>query len=85
MPKSGSLLRTRKVEIGEDYRRLHAYAVRGQYVLLAFSDTGVGMDSATLKRIFAPRSVLQRSLRPIGIVWPHGFPMCSLPASDYRY
>lgn len=55
MPNGGRLLiETKNVEVGEDYRRLHHYAVPGRYVLLRVLDTGTGMDAATLEHIFEP-------------------------------
>ena len=55
MPDGGRLLiETRNVEIGEDYHRIHAYAVPGRYVLMRVADTGEGMDAATLEHIFEP-------------------------------
>ncbi len=55
MPNGGRLLiETKNVEIREDYRRLHPYAVPGCYVLLRVLDTGTGMDEATLEHIFEP-------------------------------
>src|SRR5216683_1866524 len=55
MPGGGRLLiETQNVEIGEDYLRVHAYALPGRYVLLRVSDTGTGMDAATLEHIFEP-------------------------------
>jgi two-component system, cell cycle sensor histidine kinase and response regulator CckA len=55
MPDGGRLvLTTRTVDIGEDFCRIHSYGSPGEYVLLSVSDTGVGMDSATLDRIFEP-------------------------------
>ncbi len=55
MPKGGRLvIETKNVEIGDEYCRLHTYARPGRHVMLAVSDTGVGMDAATLERIFEP-------------------------------
>jgi signal transduction histidine kinase len=56
MPKGGRLvIETQNVDIDEDYCRLHTYYVRpGSYVLLMVSDTGTGMDAATIDRIFEP-------------------------------
>jgi two-component system cell cycle sensor histidine kinase/response regulator CckA len=55
MPGGGQLIiETQNVEIGEEYCRDHAYGRPGSYVLLSVSDTGVGMDTATVERIFEP-------------------------------
>jgi two-component system cell cycle sensor histidine kinase/response regulator CckA len=55
MPNGGRLIvETKNVEIGEDFCRIHSYGIPGTYVLLQVSDTGIGMDSATLQRIFEP-------------------------------
>ena len=55
MPEGGRLvIETQNVEIGEDFRRTHSRGQPGRYVLLSVSDTGVGMDAATLDRIFEP-------------------------------
>jgi signal transduction histidine kinase len=55
MPDGGRLLvETRNVLVGEDYQRLHPYALPGSYVLLRVLDTGTGMDAETLAHIFEP-------------------------------
>jgi two-component system cell cycle sensor histidine kinase/response regulator CckA len=55
MPEGGRLIiETQNVEIDEEYCRAHPYAQQGSYVLLAVSDTGIGMDRATTERIFEP-------------------------------
>jgi two-component system, cell cycle sensor histidine kinase and response regulator CckA len=55
MPNGGSLIvRTRNVELDDDFCHHHSHARPGRYVLLEISDTGVGMDSVTLDRIFEP-------------------------------
>jgi two-component system, cell cycle sensor histidine kinase and response regulator CckA len=48
------IIETHNVEIGDEYCRTHAYGKPGSYVLLSVSDTGTGMDAATLERIFEP-------------------------------
>ena len=55
MPEGGRLvIETRNVEIGDEYCRKNAYAKPGRYALLSVSDTGTGMDAATIERIFEP-------------------------------
>jgi CheY-like chemotaxis protein len=55
MPKGGRLIiETQNVDLGEEYGRLHPYVQPGNYVVLAVSDTGIGMDSATIEHVFEP-------------------------------
>src|SRR5581483_4914463 len=55
MPRGGKLiLETTTIDIDESYARLHYPMSAGKYVMLAVSDTGVGMDEITLQRIFEP-------------------------------
>ena len=55
MPQGGKLtIETQNVTLDESYARLHAPLKRGEYVMLAISDTGVGMDQETQSRIFEP-------------------------------
>lgn len=55
MPEGGDIIiRTEIVELGNEYIKAHGYGLIGKYVLLSFSDTGVGMDEETKKRIFEP-------------------------------
>jgi signal transduction histidine kinase len=55
MPQGGRIcVETQNIEIAEDFCRSHGYGQPGRYVLLSVSDTGVGMDAATLDHIFEP-------------------------------
>ncbi|MBS1792337.1 MAG: PAS domain-containing protein [Acidobacteria bacterium] len=55
MPKGGTItIETDNIYFDEDFTSRHAGAVIGNYVMLAVSDTGVGIDEDTLKQIFEP-------------------------------
>jgi two-component system cell cycle sensor histidine kinase/response regulator CckA len=55
MPTGGKLtVETCNVVLDEEYARQHVGARAGPHVMLAVSDTGSGMDTATQSRIFEP-------------------------------
>jgi PAS domain S-box-containing protein len=55
MPEGGKLtIETTNVTLDENFARTHAPLEAGDYVMLAISDTGLGMDSETQSRIFEP-------------------------------
>jgi two-component system cell cycle sensor histidine kinase/response regulator CckA len=55
MPSGGKLkIRTANVEMDLAYTRSHPGSRLGNYVLLAVTDTGIGMDPGTLTHIFEP-------------------------------
>jgi PAS domain S-box-containing protein len=55
MPQGGKLtIETANVTLDESFARTHAPLTAGDYIMLAISDTGVGMDNETQSRIFEP-------------------------------
>jgi PAS domain S-box-containing protein len=55
MPRGGRLtIETSNATLDEDYARLHTPVAPGEYVMLAISDTGVGMDVETQNHVFEP-------------------------------
>jgi PAS domain S-box-containing protein len=55
MPQGGKLIiETANAEFDDDYIGDHSIAKAGSYVMLAISDSGVGMDATTQARIFEP-------------------------------
>jgi len=55
MPQGGRItIRSRTVNLDEDFRRLHGYGTPGRYVLITVTDTGEGIDNEAIHRIFEP-------------------------------
>jgi PAS domain S-box-containing protein len=55
MPNGGKLtIQADIVELGSEFIRTHGYGEIGEYARISVSDTGMGMDKETQRRIFQP-------------------------------
>jgi CheY-like chemotaxis protein len=71
MPSGGTFtLETGVVDIGEDYVVTHPWVTTGTYVCVSCSDSGHGMDPATVERVFDPFFTTKDPGRGTGLGMP---------------
>jgi two-component system cell cycle sensor histidine kinase/response regulator CckA len=68
MPAGGRIIiETSNVQIDETYAKTHMGVQPGEFVMIAVSDTGHGMDSATRQNIFEPFFTTKQSGKGTGL------------------
>jgi signal transduction histidine kinase len=90
MPHGGKLtIETANITLDEHYARVHVPLQPGEYVMIAISDTGVGMDTETQTRIFEPFFTTKGPVERVSAfhslassngaeaVWVHSEPGCA--------
>ncbi len=73
MPRGGKLgLETRAVVLDDAFVAQHPWARAGSFAVIAVTDTGVGMDAATLAHIYEPFFTTKREGTGLGLATVYG-------------
>jgi CheY-like chemotaxis protein len=68
MPRGGKLVfETGEFNFDESFAREHPEMAAGRYVMLAVSDSGIGMDEATRSRVFEPFFTTKETSKGTGL------------------
>lgn len=68
MPHGGALtISTDSGEIDNEFVKTHGYGKTGKYAIIMVSDTGIGMDEETKKKIFEPFSTTRETGKGTGL------------------
>jgi len=73
MPEGGRLtIEVEAAELDEEYAYMHPDTTPGHYVRLKVSDTGVGMDTETVERVFEPFYTTKEDGTGLGLATVYG-------------
>jgi PAS domain S-box-containing protein len=73
MPNGGKItIETQNIDLEEAYVGTHSSVVAGSYVMIAVSDSGVGMDAETLAHVFEPFFTTKSSGTGLGLATVYG-------------
>jgi PAS domain S-box-containing protein len=73
MPKGGKInIETQNIDLDEAYAGSHSSVVPGPYVMIAVSDSGVGMTPETLAHIFEPFFTTKSTGTGLGLAMVYG-------------